>query len=124
MMRRTFCLAVPKRPVRSQQPADRHIGKDARNFPHPGTTTWVTRRLRVTQMIAVHEAWRAGLFRPERWLPNLVSGVIVGIVAPPLAMAFAIASGAKPEQGLDTAIVAGFLELGRHFVSFIEGGRT
>ncbi len=34
---------------------------------------------------------------------------IVGVVALPLAMAFAIASGAKPEQGLYTAIVAGLL---------------
>ncbi len=38
-----------------------------------------------------------------------MSGVIVGIVALPLAIAFAIASGVKPEQGLYTAIVAGFL---------------
>jgi sulfate permease, SulP family len=36
-----------------------------------------------------------------------MAGVIVGIVALPLAMAFAIASGARPEQGLYTAIVAG-----------------
>jgi sulfate permease, SulP family len=39
----------------------------------------------------------------------VVAGVIVGVVALPLAMAFAIASGAKPEQGLYTAIVAGLL---------------
>ncbi|MDQ0139830.1 SulP family inorganic anion transporter [Cupriavidus necator] len=58
-------------------------------------------------MIALREAWMAGLFRRGNWLPNLVSGVIVGVVALPLAMAFAIASGAKPEQGLYTAIVAG-----------------
>ncbi|SPA02450.1 putative sulphate transporter, SulP family [Cupriavidus taiwanensis] len=58
-------------------------------------------------MIALREAWLAGLFRRGNWLPNLVSGVIVGVVALPLAMAFAIASGAKPEQGLYTAIVAG-----------------
>lgn len=58
-------------------------------------------------MIAVIEAKKAGLFRPEHWLPNIVSGTIVGIVALPLAMAFAIASGAKPEQGLYTAIIAG-----------------
>jgi SulP family sulfate permease len=37
------------------------------------------------------------------------AGLTVGIVALPLAMAFAIASGLKPEQGLVTAIVAGFL---------------
>ncbi|MET0497631.1 MAG: SulP family inorganic anion transporter [Steroidobacteraceae bacterium] len=58
-------------------------------------------------MIALREAWSAGLFRRDNWLPNIVAGAVVGIVALPLAMAFAIASGAKPEQGLYTAIVAG-----------------
>jgi sulfate permease, SulP family len=42
-------------------------------------------------------------------LADIGAGVTVGIVALPLAMAFAIASGLKPEQGLVTAIVAGFL---------------
>ena len=60
-------------------------------------------------MIALLEARQAGLLRPQQWLPNIISGVIVGVVALPLAMAFAIASGVKPEQGLYTAIVAGFL---------------
>jgi SulP family sulfate permease len=60
-------------------------------------------------MIAILEARKAGLLAREHWLGNLVAGVIVGIVALPLAMAFAIASGAKPEQGLYTAIVAGLL---------------
>lgn len=60
-------------------------------------------------MIAILEARRAGLFRREHWMHNLLAGVIVGVVALPLAMAFAIASGAKPEQGLYTAIVAGGL---------------
>jgi SulP family sulfate permease len=58
-------------------------------------------------MIALLEAHRAGLLRREHWLRNVVAGVVVGVVALPLAMAFAIASGAKPEQGLYTAIVAG-----------------
>ena len=40
---------------------------------------------------------------------DALAGIIVGIVALPLAIAFAIASGVKPEQGLYTAIVAGFL---------------
>ena len=40
---------------------------------------------------------------------DLGAGVTVGIVALPLAMAFAIASGLKPEQGIFTAIIAGFL---------------
>ncbi|HWH75275.1 MAG TPA: SulP family inorganic anion transporter [Methylibium sp.] len=42
-------------------------------------------------------------------LADISAGLTVGIVALPLAMAFAIASGLKPEQGLITAIVAGFL---------------
>ena len=40
-------------------------------------------------------------------MANALAGVIVGVVALPLAMAFAIASGARPEQGLYTALVAG-----------------
>jgi SulP family sulfate permease len=60
-------------------------------------------------MIAILEAKRAGLLSSTHWYKNIVAGVIVGIVALPLAMAFAIASGAKPEQGLYTAIVAGGL---------------
>lgn len=58
-------------------------------------------------MIAIQEAYRAGLLKREHWLRNILSGVIVGVVALPLAMAFAIASGARPEQGIYTAIVAG-----------------
>lgn len=68
-------------------------------------------------MIAVTEAYRAGLFRREFWLRNIISGIIVGVVALPLGMAFAVASGARPEQGLYTAIVAGF------FVSVFGGSR-
>jgi len=40
---------------------------------------------------------------------DAIAGIIVGIVALPLAIAFAIASGVKPEQGLYTAIIAGFI---------------
>src|SRR4051794_21570222 len=43
----------------------------------------------------------------ERFRKDLLAGVIVGIVALPLAMAFAIASGVSPDRGLYTAIVAG-----------------
>ncbi|MEQ8858439.1 MAG: SulP family inorganic anion transporter [Pseudomonadales bacterium] len=68
-------------------------------------------------MIALLEAHRAGLLGRSHWLPNVVSGVVVGVVALPLAMAFAIASGAKPEQGIYTAIVAGVL------VSLLGGTR-
>ena len=45
----------------------------------------------------------------QRFLTDLGAGLTVGIVALPLALAFAIASGVKPEQGLITAVVAGFL---------------
>ncbi|HEY8118786.1 MAG TPA: SulP family inorganic anion transporter [Methylophilaceae bacterium] len=60
-------------------------------------------------MIAILKAKQAGLLAKGHWLNNILAGLIVGVVALPLAMAFAIASGAKPEQGLYTAIVAGVL---------------
>ena len=69
-------------------------------------------------MIAFLEARRAGLFARGQWLPNVIAGVIVGVVALPLAMAFAIASGARPEQGLYTAIVGGAC------VSLLGGSRV
>jgi sulfate permease, SulP family len=49
-----------------------------------------------------------GYDRPH-FFADLGAGLTVGIVALPLAMAFAIASGVKPEQGIFTAIIAGFL---------------
>jgi len=58
---------------------------------------------------SIIEAWRAGLFRRDTILRNISAGVVVGVVALPLAMAFAIAAGAKPQQGLYTALVAGLI---------------
>lgn len=69
-------------------------------------------------MIAIREAWQAGLLGRAHWPRNLLAGLIVGLVALPLAMAFAIASGVKPEQGIYTAIVAGVL------VSLFGGSRV
>jgi SulP family sulfate permease len=69
-------------------------------------------------MIALLESRAAGLYGKASWLPNIVAGVVVGVVALPLAMAFAIASGARPEQGIYTAIVAGIL------VSVLGGSRV
>lgn len=60
-------------------------------------------------MISLLEARRAGLFGRAHLVPNVIAGVIVGVVALPLSMAFAIASGARPEHGLYTAIVAGLV---------------
>ncbi len=60
-------------------------------------------------MIALLSAQKNGFLAKKHWLPNMVAGLIVGVVALPLGMAFAIASGVKPEQGIYTAIIAGFL---------------
>ena len=69
-------------------------------------------------MIALLEARRAGLLHPRNWPRNIAAGLVVGVVALPLAMAFAIASGVKPEQGLYTAIIAGIA------VSLVGGSRV
>lgn len=45
----------------------------------------------------------------KQFKPDLQAGIVVGLVALPLAMAFAIASGLPPKRGLFTAIIAGFL---------------
>ncbi|HXL87147.1 MAG TPA: SulP family inorganic anion transporter, partial [Gemmatimonadaceae bacterium] len=57
-------------------------------------------------------------YNREKFLGDLVAGLIVGVVALPLAIAFAIASGVTPDRGLWTAIVAGFL------VSLLGGSRV
>src|SRR6476469_4643719 len=54
----------------------------------------------------------------EQFLSDAVAGVIVGVVALPLAIAFAIASGVTPDRGLWTAIVAGFI------ISALGGSRV
>ncbi len=60
---------------------------------------------------------RVGYTR-QRFAADLTAGVIVGIVALPLSIAFGIASGATPEAGLFTAIIGGFL------VSALGGSRV
>src|SRR3984957_8762024 len=60
-------------------------------------------------MIALLEAKAAGLWSRQHIANNVLAGLVVGVVALPLAMAFAIASGARPEQGLYTAIIASLL---------------
>lgn len=54
----------------------------------------------------------------EQLIADVTSGVVVGVVALPLAIAFAIASGVPPERGLYTAIIAGFL------ISALGGSRV
>ena len=57
-------------------------------------------------------------YNGKTFLSDLIAGVIVGIVALPLAIAFAIASGVGPERGLFTAIIAGFC------ISFFGGSKV
>ena len=54
----------------------------------------------------------------QTFVQDLLAGVIVGIVALPLAIAFGIASGATPEAGILTAVVAGFI------ISFFGGSKV
>ncbi|NTU70856.1 MAG: STAS domain-containing protein [Coriobacteriia bacterium] len=69
-------------------------------------------------MPAFIEAWRSGALTSDSALRNIAAGIVVGVVALPLAMAFAIASGAAPVQGLYTALVAGLV------VTLIGGSRV
>ena len=57
-------------------------------------------------------------YTKKRFYSDLMAGVIVGIVALPLAIAFGIASGVTPEKGLFTAIIAGFI------ISLLGGSRV
>ncbi len=57
-------------------------------------------------------------YNRKTFTADLMSGVIVGIVALPLAIAFGIASGVTPEKGLITAVIAGFI------ISFLGGSRV
>jgi sulfate permease, SulP family len=59
-----------------------------------------------------------GGYTRRQFLGDLQAGIIVGVVAIPLALAFAIASGVPPEKGLITAIVGGFL------ISLLGGSRV
>ncbi len=74
----------------------------------------------MSQNLFVPKLWtciREGYSR-EQLTKDILAGIIVGIVALPLAIAFGIASGVKPEQGLYTAIVAGFI------ISALSGSRV
>ncbi|SFK86475.1 sulfate permease, SulP family [Porphyromonadaceae bacterium KH3CP3RA] len=57
-------------------------------------------------------------YSKEKFFADLMSGLIVGVVALPLAIAFGIASGVTPEKGIYTAIIAGFI------ISFLGGSRV
>lgn len=76
---------------------------------YPNGLSHQTYTLDSPAVIALLEAKAAGLWSRKHLANNVLAGIVVGIVALPLAMAFAIASGARPEQGLYTAIIAAIL---------------
>ena len=57
-------------------------------------------------------------YNKEKFVADAMSGLIVGIVALPLAIAFGISSGVTPEKGIVTAIIAGFI------ISFLGGSKV
>ena len=57
-------------------------------------------------------------YSKEQLIKDIISGIIVAIIALPLSIALALASGVGPEQGIYTAIVAGFV------ISFLGGSNV
>ena len=70
------------------------------------------------------ELFKKGNYDGKKFTSDLIAGIIVGIIALPLAIAFGIASGVTPQQGLITAIVAGFLISFFGGSNFLIGGPT
>ena len=68
--------------------------------------------------------FKSGKYDAQTFSSDLIAGIIVGIIALPLAIAFGIASGVTPQQGLITAIVAGFLISFFGGSNFLIGGPT
>ncbi len=68
--------------------------------------------------------FRKGQYNKESFFSDLMAGLIVGIIALPLAIAFATASGVPPQNGLITAIIAGFLISFFGGSDFLIGGPT
>ena len=67
---------------------------------------------------------KSGHYNRQTLLQDLGAGIIVGIVALPLAIAFGIASGVTPQQGLITSVIAGFLISLLGGTRFLIGGPT
>ena len=70
-----------------------------------------------------HIFWKGG-YDKKTFVSDLIAGIIVGVIALPLAIAFGIASGVTPQQGIITAIVAGFLISLLGGTRFLIGGPT
>ena len=68
--------------------------------------------------------FKKGQYDKSKFVSDLIAGLIVGIIALPLAIAFATASGVPPQNGLITAIIAGFLISFFGGSDFLIGGPT
>jgi SulP family sulfate permease len=77
-----------------------------------GGTGFMQARLEPKLLTVLREGYTGRLFYRD-----LIAGIVVGIVALPLSIALAIASGVKPEAGLYTAVIAGFI------ISMLGGSR-
>src|SRR3989338_2546170 len=88
------------------------------DLPVPGTAEIPMNATRPQSLFLPKLASSLQAYSLKLFWADLTAGVIVGIVALPLAIAFAIASGVTPDRGLTTAIVAGLL------ISLLGGSRV
>jgi sulfate permease, SulP family len=72
--------------------------------------------MKISRMPKLVESLRG--YTVQKFVSDLIAGLTVGLVALPLAMAFAISSGVQPQAGLYTAVIAGFL------ISALGGSKT
>ena len=97
--------------------------QDPRQRPWPGPTGWRTPRSRIRPARRARRpgpaqvVWRVADYDRGKAIADLIAGVTVGLVALPLALAFAISSGLTPQAGIYTAVVAGGL------ISLLGGSR-
>ncbi|HEX2781051.1 MAG TPA: SulP family inorganic anion transporter [Gemmatimonadaceae bacterium] len=87
-------------------------------MPPPANLVRAARRAEIRSVLVPKLVTTLKGYTRQQALADATAGVIVGIVALPLAIAFAIASGVTPDRGLWTAIIAGFL------ISALGGSRV
>ena len=95
-----------------------HAATSSASFARPGRTCRILPCVRESALAAEVGPAAQAATRATRSSPISLAGVTVGLVALPLAMAFAISSGVPPQAGLYCAIVAGFL------ISALGGSRS
>jgi DNA-binding transcriptional ArsR family regulator len=105
-------LQAPRcRKANLQQSSDRceiHAGGDERFANRPAAMKAFTSMFEIEDWLP-RSVSALKTYSTDKFVSDLIAGVTVGLVALPLAMAFAIASGVSPEAGLYCAVVAGFL---------------